>query len=288
MEERGGIEVAQMSAHVRQFEQARSRGNQQADAKLNGRDIFYQILIGEHREQVAVAVERRPGSERHESRLQYESQLAETRRHGKKIGAGVPFGKAIENGVVDRFNGSGDKKASGIAQGGEMFGMMEQMLDFYRDIVAHVGKFAMQLADNGERVRAAVEKVGIAKGDVLGSRANLPADVFEHNLSWDDAKNTVVDGHNRAVTAEMLAAAAGLGVTRDEMAAAGQHHVRVFVQRRKASAVGHDEMKTIERYDGRGGGRCGAFGFCFITCSYKLCEASLEFASQDGVHTTRA
>ena len=155
-----------------------------------------------------------------------------------------------EDSIVHRFDGGGDEETSGVAQRGKMFDEIQKMLDFDGDIVAETGKLAMQLADDGQSVRGTVEKIGIAKGDVFGAGTDLPADIFEHHFARNDAENPIVDGNNRTVAAEMLAAAAGLGVTRDKMDAIGQHHVRVFVQRRKASAVGHDEIETVSDIEG--------------------------------------
>ena len=103
-------------AHFFQLQQARARRNQQADAQLDGRDIFDEILLGDDREQVAIAGERGPRRERHERGLQDQPQFAETRDDGQKIGARVALFQARQDGVVDRLDGAGDEQAAGIAQ----------------------------------------------------------------------------------------------------------------------------------------------------------------------------
>ena len=62
------------------------------------------------------------------------------------------------------------------------------------------------------RVAGAVEEIGIAERDVLRARRHLPPDIFEHHFALHDAEDALIYGHHRAVPAEVLAAAAGLGV----------------------------------------------------------------------------
>ena len=69
----------------------------------------------------------------------------------------------------------------------------------------------VQRFDDTLGVGGAVEEVGIAKGDVLGAAGDLLVDVGEHDVHRHDAELTVVDGHDRAMAAAMLAAARRLG-----------------------------------------------------------------------------
>jgi hypothetical protein len=57
-----------------------------------------------------------------------------------------------------------------------------------------------------------VEKVRVAEGDVLRPRGHLSPDVFQHHLSLDDPELPAVHGDDRAVTAQVLATPAGLGI----------------------------------------------------------------------------
>ena len=72
-----------------------------------------------------------------------------------------------------------------------------------------------------------IEEVGIAEGDVLGAGRDLARDVLQHDVRLHDEEPAAVDRDDRAVAAEMLAAAAGLGVADDARAATGQLDVRV-------------------------------------------------------------
>ena len=71
-----------------------------------------------------------------------------------------------------------------------------------------------------------------AEGDVFGPRFDLKADVFEHHVPLDDTEQATINRHNRAMAAEMLAAAACFRVACDKEAALRQHNVRIFAQRR--------------------------------------------------------
>ena len=88
-----------------------------------------------------------------------------------------------------------------------------------------------------------LKKSGSPKGDVLGAGIDLAANVFEHDFALHDAEDTVVDRHDRAVAAEMLAAAAGFGVAGDPEPAVGHQQVRVLAQRRQAGAVGGMKLR---------------------------------------------
>src|SRR5213080_5448095 len=97
------------------------------------------------------------------------------------------------------------------------------------------------------RVTDPVEEVGIAEGDVLRASRDLAADIFPHHLALDDAKRAVVYRHDGTVTAQVLAAPAGLGVAHDAGAVVGQGQMCVLFQRRQVVAIGHQEILTSER-----------------------------------------
>ena len=105
IDERARVECANMAAHVVEFEQSRARWNQQADAELDRRDVFDQILLRYDREEIAVSRKSRPRREWHERRLEHQAELAETRHHRQKIGACVSLCQPREDGVIDRFDG---------------------------------------------------------------------------------------------------------------------------------------------------------------------------------------
>src|SRR2546429_1164294 len=97
----------------------------------------------------------------------------------------------------------------------------------------------------------AVQEVGVAEGDVRRPRLDLLADVREHDVPWHDEEAPAVDGRDRAVPAEMLAAAGRLDGAR-ELEPAVLVDVRVLLQRRELRPARHGEVELRE--DGAGGG----------------------------------
>src|SRR5665213_3489245 len=102
-----------------------------------------------------------------------------------------------------------------------MFGVVQQVLDLDGYVVAEIWEFFVQRFDYRQRVRGAVEEIGIAEADVLRAGGDLLADVFEHYFALHDAERAVVHRDNWAVAAEMFAAAAGFCVTRYQRRAIG-------------------------------------------------------------------
>src|SRR3989449_2342510 len=129
-----GIKRAGKLADVGQFEQARACGNQEANAELNRRNIFFQTLLGQHAEQVQIPVPRRPRSERDKRRLKDEAECAEIFDHRKKISARVPFLEERQHLVIDGFRGAGDEQAAGVTKPRKMFSMFAEVLDFDGDV----------------------------------------------------------------------------------------------------------------------------------------------------------
>lgn len=57
----------------------------------------------------------------------------------------------------------------------------------------------MDVAHQAERVGRAVDEIGFAEGDVLGSGLDLVAYIFDHDVARQYAEPTVIDGNDRAV-----------------------------------------------------------------------------------------
>src|SRR2546428_12444266 len=100
----------------------------------------------------------------------------------------------------------------------------------------------------------AVQEVWVAEGDVRRPRLDLLADVREHDVPRHDEEAPAVDGRDRAVSAEMLAAAGRLDGAR-ELEPAVLVDVRVLLQRRELRPARHGEVELRE--DGAGGGGGG-------------------------------
>ena len=86
--------------------------------------------------------------------------------------------------------------------------MLQQVLDLDRDVVGHVGMRVVKRFDDAHGVRRTVEEVGIAERDVLRAGRHLRGDIRQHDFRLHDAELAAVDRHDRAMAAEMAAAAA--------------------------------------------------------------------------------
>src|SRR5438445_1411051 len=121
-----------------------------------------------------------------------------------------------------------------------------------------------------------VEEVGVAKGDVRRPRLDLLADVREHHVPRHDEETPGVDGRDRAVPAEVLAAAGRLDVSR-ELEPAVLVDVRVLLRRRQLRPARHREVELLED---RAGGRRLALR---LELRCELDQGGIGFAAQDGV-----
>jgi len=129
--------------------------------------------------------------------------------------------------------------------------VFEEMLDLYRCIVGEVGEFLVELFDQWDAVTDSVEEVGIAKGDVFGAHLHLLRDVLDDNVSLNDSEFSSVDRDNGAVSAEVLAAACGLGVAYGLPEVWRDLELSVFAEFGQPGSVRREEVLSVER-DGFG------------------------------------
>jgi hypothetical protein len=85
----------------------------------------------------------------------------------------------------------------------------------------------VQLLDDAHGVGGTIEEIGVAEGNVLCPGRHLTRDVLQYDVWLHDEEPATVDRDNRAVAAEMLAAAAGLGVAGNARATTRKLDVRV-------------------------------------------------------------
>ena len=122
--------------------------------------------------------------------------------------------------------------------------MLQQVLDLDDRVVGERREFAVERFDDPARVRRAVEEIGIAERDVRRALLHLRADVGEHDVDGDDAELAVVDRHDRAMAAAVLAAARGVGRA-DDLARAVRHlQRRVAIERGQPRAIRLDELQS--------------------------------------------
>src|SRR5271154_2988407 len=137
------------------------------------------------------------------------------------------FFQAREYGIVQRFHGGYDEEATGLSQDGQEIDVFAEMLNLYGGVVGDLRKFAMKGFDNGNGMTDRIEKIGIAKSDMLRPRGYLLANTRQHDFRVNQSKRAVVDGNDGTVAAVMFAAAAGFGVADGTMFAAGKNEMRV-------------------------------------------------------------
>ena len=239
-----GIERSDESCDFGEFEKARARWNQQADRELYGRYGRDEIAIGDGFEKIEVARARSPWREWDKGWLQREGSVVAKIESTEEICAGVTLFEFKKDVIIEKFDGAGDKQAASARKRGESIGVTEKVFDFDGDVVGEMRMLCVEHFDNSRGVSNAIEKIGIAECDVLGAGFDLLANVGENYFVRYDTKLSSVNRNDRAVAAEMFAAARRFGVTGNAMRAAGQYHVSVFAESGKSGAVRDFEGKA--------------------------------------------
>ena len=111
------------------------------------------------------------------------------------------------------------------------------MLDLDRDVVGDAGQFRGEPFDDAPRVRRTVEEIGIAEGDVLCARRDLLADVLEHGVHRNGVEPSIVDRHDRTMTAQMLASTRRIGAADDTPRAVRHLQLRVTRKGRQTRTI---------------------------------------------------
>ena len=108
----------------------------------------------------------------------------------------------------------------------------------------------MERFDDPHRVRGTVEEIWIAERDVPRAAGDLRRDVGEDDARRDDAELPVVNRHDRAMAAQMFAAAARFGVPHRTCRPVGQLERGVFRERRKRRSIGDEEANPRNLWRG--------------------------------------
>src|SRR5215472_2767097 len=106
--------------------------------------------------------------------------------------------------------------------------VFQQMLNLGRHVVTDAGKLPMKFPEQLHRVTNPIEKIRIAEGDMLSPLRYLLANIFEHSFAIYDSEDSVIDGDDRAVPAQVFAAPARFRVAGHTMLARWQDDVGVF------------------------------------------------------------
>jgi len=107
----------------------------------------------------------------------------------------------------------------------EVVRVLQQVLDLDRDVIGEVRELPMELFPQTDSVADAVKEIRIAESDVLGTTGYLLANVLDDHSTWNDAKPSAIDGDDRAVTAQVFTATAGLCVAHRSTPPLAQVHI---------------------------------------------------------------
>ena len=93
-----------------------------------------------------------------------------------------------------------------------MLAVGQDVLNLGREVKSDARIFRVQGPRDPQRVRRPIQKIGVAEHDMSRPSRNLLPDVGHDGLDRNDKHAPLVDRHDRAVPAKVLAALAGLGV----------------------------------------------------------------------------
>ena len=140
--------------------------------------------------------------------------------------------------------------------------MAQQVLDLDGDVVGEAREFAVERLDDGQAWAGPLKKSGSPKV-MCSAPAYLAANVLEHHVARHDAKDAVIDRHNRTMAAEMLAAAAGFGVARDaRIGRPGSNKCAYSRSGGRPGAVRDHEVEPVERDHRLGPAQTAACDWC--------------------------
>ena len=226
---RGRIERVGHRANLRQLEQPGAFGNQQTDGELDRRDVLDEPESIDCLEQRAVRLEGGPWGEGDECRREGQAGLAAQRHRALESRSRVPLLELFQHVIVYGLDGARHERAARVAQNGQRVGVGEQMLDLDRDVVRDLRKLRMERAATATAWRMPLKKSGSPNVMCRAPSATCASDVCHDDLRGHYPEAPVVDGHNRAVTATVLAAAARFGrpgnphdVTHTQLGVAGE------------------------------------------------------------------
>ena len=210
------------------LEQPRAVRDEQPDRQLYRRHVIDEIERPNRVQQIAIVFERQPGMKRDECRNQRETGGTAEIHRCEEILARVPLVEKAQYAVVERFDGARHERAAAGRESRQQIRMLKQMLDLDRDVEADVWIGGAHPVDDVHRVRWTIEEVGVAKCNVVRAGRNLRRDIGQHDVRLDHAELTLIDGHDRAMPAEMLASAARFRGTDNPARAVGHVERRVL------------------------------------------------------------
>src|SRR5690348_507502 len=98
--------------------------------------------------------------------MQDQAQVAKDAIDFKKTVTCVAFVEPEKHSIANGSAAPGQEEAARVAKSRQMLLVLEKVLDLDGDVVSELGKLTVQPFHNRYRMPNAVEKVGVAEGDV--------------------------------------------------------------------------------------------------------------------------
>src|SRR6516165_11939059 len=128
--------------------------------------------------------------------------------------------------------------------------MLQNVLDLGGEVERQLGKRRVQGADDLQGVSRTIQEVGIAKRDVRGPRADVPANVFQDDVLRNDEEPSAINGRDRTMRTQVTASTARLDVA-DHPAFALVFEAGILFERRQRRADWQREGQPPKKRLGR-------------------------------------
>ena len=191
-------------------------GTSRRSDSCTGSTSCFEIVGADEPAQLQVVVQRRPGREGDERRPQRHAGAAHDRERARHVGGAVPLGQRVEHAVGQRLDGADDEQR---AQPPRARGSARRARTMCSTLAVKLKVTSGCSACSARAMRSAcfgpLRKSGSPKS-MWRAPAAICARASSSTTSAGTAKKRpVVDGRNRTVPAEVLAAARRLDVARD-------------------------------------------------------------------------
>ena len=87
----------------------------------------------------------------------------------------MALAQVVQDVILHRFHCRDDEQAARARERRQVRAVLQQVLDLDRGVEGQRRELGVQRLDQAQRVAQAIEEVGVAEGDVLGSGSYLPA-----------------------------------------------------------------------------------------------------------------
>src|ERR1700731_3710333 len=121
------------------------------------------------------------------------------------------------------------------------------MFDLDGHVVGDSRKLAMKRLNQLHGMPYPIKKIRITKRNMLRPSRHLLPNIRQHHVALHNPKHTVVNRHNRAMPAKMLASPASLSRSHNSVPATRQNKMRILSNRRESRPIRHLKLKALKR-----------------------------------------